>query len=131
MGIERRKFPRVNAKYQINVVCTGEVIQGEPPRYVFHTYTENISEGGIKIVLEREVKVGSLLELELFITGKESLPIKCKGVVVWTKKSNLEGTKPDLFQTGIQFSDLKSPVYSKLLKDVINYYLGNKTEDKE
>ena len=131
MGEERRKFPRVNVKYQINVICTGEVIQGYPQYYIFHTYTENISEGGIRVILEKEVKVGSLVELELFITDKESLPIKCKGVIIWTKKANPEGTKPDLFHTGIQFTDLTSSVYRKLLGDVISYYLDNKSEDKK
>ncbi len=123
---ERRKFPRADVKYEINVICTGEVIQGKPQNYIFHTYTENLSEGGIRVTLEKEVKVGSLVELELFITDKESLPIKCHGVIVWTKKTNPEGTKPDLFQSGIQFQDLTNPVYRKLLGNVINYYLDNK-----
>lgn len=128
---ERRRFSRVNAKYQINVICTGEVIQGHPKYYIFHTYTENICEDGIRVILEREIKVGSLLELELFISDKESLPIKCNGVVIWTKKANPEGTKPDLFHTGIQFADLTSTIYRKLLGDVISYYLDHKSEDKK
>ena len=125
---ERRKSPRVNAKYPINVICTGEVIEGNPQHYIFHTYTDNISEGGIRAILEKEVKAGSLVDLELFITDKESLPIKCKAVIAWTKKANPEGTKPDLFHTGIQFQDLRNPVYRKLLGDVISYYLDNKSE---
>lgn len=131
MSEEKRKFTRVDAKYQINVICTGEVIQGNPQSYIFHTYTENISEGGIMAVLEKEVKAGSLVKLELFVTDKESLPIKCNGVVIWTKKVNPEGTKPDLFHTGIQFTDLTNPVYRKLLGDVISYYLDDKSEDKK
>ena len=130
MDKDRRKFPRVNVKYLINVVCTGEVVQGQPRHYVFRTFTENISEGGIRVVLEKEIKIGSVVELELFITDKESLPIECKGTVVWTNKANPEGVKPDLFQTGIQFSNLTSSVYRKLLRDVINYYLSSPPEDK-
>lgn len=129
MSEERRQFPRVSVKYQINVICSGEVIQGEPQHYVFHTYTENISEGGIRFILEKEVKAGSLVNLELFISDKESLPIKCTGVVAWTKKANPEGTKPDLYHMGIQFTDLTNPVYRKLLKEVINYYLDKKSVD--
>ena len=131
MAKERRRFPRVNAKYPINVICTGEVIQGHPQNYIFHTYTENVSEAGIMVILEREVKVGSWVDLELFITAKESLPIKCHAVIIWAKKANPEGTKPDLFHTGIQFIDLTSPVYRKLLGGVISYYLDNKSEDKK
>ena len=131
MSEERRGFPRVSVQYPKNVICIGEVIQGHPQNYIFHTYTESISEGGMKITLEKEVKAGSLVELELFISDKESLPIKCNGVIVWTKKTNPEGTKPDLFHTGIQFKDLTNPVDRKLLKGVINYYLDNKSKDKK
>lgn len=128
---ERRAFPRANLKYDINVVCTGEVIEGTPKAYIFHTYTENISEGGIKLILEKEIAVGSSIELELFISGKESLPIKCTGVIVWNKRANPEGTKPDLFHTGIRITDLNSPVFRRLLKEVINYYLIEHPEEKE
>jgi len=131
MNEERRKFPRVTVKYQINVKCSGEVIKGDPQFYIFHTYTENISEGGMKIILEKEIKVGSLVELQLFVTEKESLPIQCNGVVVWNKKANPEGTKPDLFHMGIQFTDLINPVYRKLLGEVISCYLDKEKEDKK
>lgn len=131
MLVERRKFPRANIKYPINVICTGEVMQGRPQYYIFRTYTENMNKDGIKVMLEKEVKAGSLVELELFITDRESLPIKCNGVIIWTQKANPEGTKPDLFHTGIQFTDLTNPIYLKLLGDVISYHLDNKSEEKK
>ncbi|MFA4933961.1 MAG: PilZ domain-containing protein [Candidatus Omnitrophota bacterium] len=125
---ERRKFLRVNVKYQINVKCSGQVIKGDPQCYTFHAYTENISEGGMKIILEKEIKVGSLVELQLFITDKEALPIQCNGVIIWNKKANPEGTKPDLFHTGIQYTDLVNPVYLKFLREVISCYLDKEAE---
>jgi Tfp pilus assembly protein PilZ len=131
MNGEKRKFPRVNAKYQINVICVGEVVKGTPQNYIFHTYTENISQGGIKVILEKEVKVGSSVKLELFITDKESLPVSCNDVVIWSRKANPEGTKPNIFHTGIQFVDLTNPIYCKLLTDMISYYLDNKSEGKK
>jgi c-di-GMP-binding flagellar brake protein YcgR len=131
MPEERRKFTRVNAKYQVNVKCSGQVIKGDPQRYIFNAYTENISEGGMKIILEREIKVGSLIDLQLFITDKESLPIQCNGVIIWNKKANPEGTKPDLYHTGIQFTELTNAVYRKFLKEVISCDLGKETEDKK
>ena len=90
-----------------------------------------MGKGGINVILENEVKAGSLVKLELFITDKESLPIKCNGIIIWTKKANPEGTKPDLFRTGIQFVDLTNPTYRKLLEGVISYHLANKSEDKK
>ena len=131
MAKERRQFTRVNAKYPINVICAGEVIEGHPQHYIFRTYTKNISQGGIKVILEQEIKVGSEVELELFITDKESLPIQCSGVIAWNKKANPEGTKPDIFHTGIQYADLINPVYLKLLREVISCYLDRETEDKK
>jgi Tfp pilus assembly protein PilZ len=120
---ERRVFPRAYLKYKINIICEGTVILGGPKDYIFHTYTENIGEGGIKVVLEKELKLGSLLKLELFITSKKMLPIECKGMVVWTKKINPQGTKPDLFATGIKFIELSSSVGGQLITDIVNRYL--------
>ncbi|TRZ94982.1 PilZ domain-containing protein [bacterium] len=103
---EERKFPRANVKFKIKVICEGTVILGEPQNYTFHTYTESIGEGGVKVILEKELKIASLVKLELFITSKKTFPIKCKGIVVWTQRVNPEGTSPDLFETGIQFIEL-------------------------
>lgn len=128
---ERRKFPRINVKYKINIICEGEVILGYPAGYVFHTYTENLSEGGIRVMLEAQLKVGSLIKLELFLTTKESFPIEYKGIVVWTKQKNPKGTKPDLFDTGIQFLDFTSNVYRQLLTNVIKHYLEREGKNEQ
>ncbi len=122
---ERRKFSRAHVKYKINIICEGTVILGGPKDYIFHTYTEDIGEGGIKVILEKELVVGSLLKLELFITSKKVLPIECKGMVVWTKKTNPQDTKPDLFATGIQFVDLDGSSFgNQLITNIVNRYLN-------
>ncbi|MDD2689027.1 MAG: PilZ domain-containing protein [Candidatus Omnitrophica bacterium] len=126
---ERRKFPRAEIKYRINIICEGSVILGEPKDFIFHTYTENISEGGIKVVLEKELKTASLVKLELYITTKKSLPIKCKGIVVWSKKTNPEGTKPDLFITGFQFLELEKRDQD-VIGSIVNRCLGEKLKNK-
>jgi len=101
---ERRRFQRASIRYKINIICEGSVMIGEPKDYTFRTYTENIGQGGIKVVLEKQLRPASLVKLELFITAK--VPLKCKGLIIWNKKINPKGTKPDLFDTGIQFIDL-------------------------
>lgn len=121
---ERRKFPRVDVKYKINIICDGSVILGAPQDYTFHTYTENIGLGGIKVVLEKELRVGSLLKLELFIRSKKTFPVLCKGMVVWVQKANPQGTKPDLFAVGIKFLDLCGSMEAQLISDIVNSYLG-------
>ena len=122
---ERRKFPRANVKYEVNIVCEGSVILGAPKNYSFHTYTENISEGGLKVILEKELETGSLLKLELFLSDSKSMPVKCKGMVVWTKKANPEGTSPDLFGTGIQFIELNTVSGYTLISGIVKKYLEN------
>lgn len=119
---ERRKFPRAEIKYRINIICEGSVILGEPKNFIFHTYTENIGEGGIKVILEKELKTASLVKLELYITTKKSLPIKCKGIVVWSKKANPEGTRPDLFITGFQFLELEKRD-QEVIGNIVNRFL--------
>ncbi len=120
---ERRRFPRADVKYKINIICEGSVIVGGPRDYTFHTHTENIGEGGIKVILEKELIIGSLLKLELFITSKKIMPIRCKGTVIWTKKINPQDTKPDLFDIGIQFLDFDSSFGRQLIADIVNCYL--------
>ncbi len=128
---ERRIFIRVNGKHPINVICSGEVVKGFPEHFIFRTFTENLSEGGIKVILEKEVKVGSLVKLELFITDKESMPVICDGLIVWTKKANPEGVRPEIYHTGIKLLNLTNPVDHNFLVEVVNFYLSKKSEEKK
>lgn len=117
---ERRRFPRATVRYKINIICEGEVILGTPKDYTFHTHSENISEGGIKVLLEKELKIGSLIKLQVFITS--GVPIDCKGIITWNKKVNPELTKPDVFETGIQFIELDDDdqaIISNVVKKVL------------
>ncbi len=123
---DRRKFPRVDVKYSVNIICEGTVIIGEPRDYTFHTYTENLSEGGVKVILEQRLKISSLVQLELFIGDKKTPPIKCKGSVVWVDKINPDGTKPDLFATGIQFVDFRSHIDQESIGNLVRHFLGKK-----
>ena len=126
---ERRKFPRVDIRYKINIICQGAVIMGEPQGFVFHTYTENISESGIRVILEKEVQVASLVKLELYITSRSLSPIRCNGIVVWSKRANPEGTKPDLFNTGIQFIELDKADQDSI-GGIVNGYLEDNNPDQ-
>lgn len=114
---ERRKSSRAELKYIINVICDGMVLLGDLNEFTFHTYTENICVGGLKVVLERQLHVGTLVRLEVFVTP--GAPIICKGIIVWTKKINPSETRPDLFETGIQFIELDAMGQS-ILSDLIN-----------
>jgi hypothetical protein len=117
MQDERRKYPRAKLRYKITVICEGKVLLGTPNDYVFHTCSEDLSEIGVMVKLERRLTNASIIKLRLFVT--EKTPFECKGSIVWTKKVNPENTKPDIFETGILFVELdyiEQEIIGKLVK---------------
>ena len=104
MQNEKRKHPRIRLKYKITIICKGKVLFGAPEDYVFHTFSENLSEDGVMVKLEQQLSAAAIVRLSLFVT--ENVPFECKGSIAWTKKVNPQNTKPDIFETGIRFIEL-------------------------
>jgi len=104
MQKEKRKYPRIRVKYKITIVCEGKVLFGTPEDFVFHTFTENLSEAGVMVNLEQQLSDAAIVKMRLFVT--KDVPFECKGSIAWTKKVNPENTKPDIFATGIRFIEL-------------------------
>jgi len=101
---ERRKFIRVN--------CPCKVILHNPER-VLDTHTENISAGGIRVILNHEVKEHDLVGLEIYLIAE---PVKCEGRIVWVITHRGE------FDTGIEFyeiSDKDRFVVDEYIKRVV------------
>lgn len=100
-GLNRRKFPRVN--YPCLVVIRND---SEDDNDVILTHTENVGIGGICVILKKDVKLFSFvdLELDLLDLGEH---IKCKGKVVWNvQRKGDEKTKPLFYDIGIEFESL-------------------------
>jgi hypothetical protein len=116
---EKRKSPRAVIQSILHMACNGRAIIGDPCDYNFHSCAQNIGEGGLKVSLGREVKKGTLLELELFVT--EKMPLKCKGTVIWCRKSARDG----MFDTGIEFTDI-DPFYRKMVKNLTETFISKK-----
>lgn len=96
IGPEKRKFPRA--------LFPCRVVVGHPHKIV-SSYTENISEDGIKVVLDIELEPLSIVGLELFMEKGE--PILCKGKVVWVEaKANPAQAFEILYHTGIALTDI-------------------------
>jgi len=57
---ERRKFIRVN--------CPCKVVLHNPER-IIDTHTENISAGGVRVILREEVNEHDMVGLEIFLTS--------------------------------------------------------------
>jgi len=83
-GKERRFFSRVDlirrARYKISGLTSIEC------------FTQNISEGGICLLLGEELFPGMTIRVEFALPGKEPKLIKSYAVVVW-QKEYLTGAK--------------------------------------
>ncbi len=115
-GDERRRSPR--APFPCKIVV------GSPIRLLV-SHVENISEGGIRVLLEEKLSNFVNVGLELFVEKEK--PIKCKGKVMWVQERiNPIQQTPVIFDTGIQFINLsvEDKQYLKKLIDTV-------MEDKE
>lgn len=99
-GINQRKFPRVSYKCLIR-------INKDSGQELIDTFTENVGAGGICVVVDRDLGLFEKVDLEIFLTDSDE-PIKCGGSVVWVVKRHAKsGGELELFDTGIEFVDIK------------------------
>ncbi|MFH1338742.1 MAG: PilZ domain-containing protein [Candidatus Omnitrophota bacterium] len=92
-GEEKRKFPRV--------IFPCRIVIGSPIRLLV-SHTENIGEGGIRVILEEKLSAHTMVGLEIYVEKEK--PIKCKGKVRWIgEKVNPLDRESLLFDTGIEF----------------------------
>jgi len=98
MVIEKRKFPRAD------IICKISTVYGERP-LVLESHTENIGEGGIRVILAQKLNVTTTVDLDLFLSKNEAR-INCKGEVVWANEMRPQGVTPHLYDTGIKFTEI-------------------------
>lgn len=93
---DRRKFPR--AAFPCKIML-------DSPIRLLVSHTENLSEGGIRVILEE--KLNSFANVGMEIHLEKSRPIKCKGRVMWVmEKINPLEKQATLYDTGIQFTNI-------------------------
>ena len=99
-GINRRKFPRGNYKCLISIKkrLTSKIISTE---------TENIGAGGICVMIKDDLGLFQGVDLELYIGTGDNPPVKCGGTVVWAVKKSQAKKGEHLFDTGIEFIDIR------------------------
>ena len=96
-GRNRRKFPRVLFP------CLIKIRGDKNAKDVLLTHTENLSIGGVRVILKNSVSMGAVIdvEIDLMDTGEH---LSCKGKVVWSeKRKSTESVKPNFFDIGIEF----------------------------
>lgn len=99
-GINRRKFPRANYKCLITIKrrLTSKTIS---------TQTENIGAGGICVIIKEDLGLFQGVDLEIFIESENTPPMKCGGTVVWVVKKTSSKKGVYLYDTGIEFIDMR------------------------
>lgn len=99
-GVSRRRFPR--AEYP----CLITVRKNTPPQQAVLTHTENISVGGVRVIIAK--KIGVLTEVDIEIDLKDTLPtILSKASICWIEEISLgEVGKSPRYDIGIKFIGL-------------------------
>lgn len=115
MGEERRRFPRLPISVDIGAKHSNLPL--------IKAKTLDISVGGIRLFLPRQLPKGNVMELKM------NLPfplVIARGEVAWTKEVETEEGKS--FQTGIELSDgFISANYTKMKGFVHNIIRASKT----
>ena len=98
-GINKRKAVRVSFE------CT-VIVKKARSSLTFNSTTEDISMGGIRVILEKELLRNTPVELELSLP--DDLPAaKCTGKITWsTRRDKYTNKKASQFDTGIEFSEV-------------------------
>jgi hypothetical protein len=145
-GIDRRQFPR--AEYP----CLITIRKYTPPPISILSHTENISEGGVRVILDHKIEVNTEIDLEIDL--KDALPnIASRGTIRWVKEvahaqeqhsaegKNVKTFKgsvswveeipparkglPPRFDTGIQFLALKEDDQRRI-SELVETLLGKR-----
>ncbi|MCA9393514.1 MAG: PilZ domain-containing protein [Candidatus Omnitrophica bacterium] len=113
-GLDRRKFPRV--KYPCLVI----IKNGEgDDKEVILSHTENIGIGGVCVILKKNIKMFTQVEIELDLLDMGD-HIKCNGKIVWNVQRKSDAKKKPLFyDVGVEFESLPDDD-KKRIEDVVS-----------
>ena len=122
-GKERRQHSRVTQCLQV----VYSVMKKALPNTA-NGKTMDISEGGLKLLLDEKLPLGSFLNLKISLPGSAQ-PAEVSGSVVWTEDA------PDIkdpsgkrfFYSGIKFTSIKDPSGKKFLDYVRSLIPGRKS----
>jgi|GEM_PF-384081 c-di-GMP-binding flagellar brake protein YcgR len=96
-GRDKRQFIRASFPCKVTIYT--------PQRRVLNIYTQDLSEGGMRIICEEKLEISSLVGLRVYL-DKETA-VDCQGRIVWVLE------KPDslietsfLYDTGVEFYDM-------------------------
>jgi len=113
---EKRKYARINISSKINFSII-ETDEDEAPSKRFRATGKNIGVEGILCTSDKELKPGTLLDLEIFLPEKID-PVYLEGEVRWCKLSGGKTKKSKLYDLGIKFLSIDKTHVLSLIKYV-------------
>ena len=118
--IDRRRFLRIKFPFTMHLYPTGE-----PP---ISAYAEDISPGGIRVTVHQELKVSSLVDLEIYVKLR---PVVCKGKVVWINKRESEFLEGEIFfDIGMELQGLE-PEGAEAIKERLEKVIDERRKREE
>ena len=123
-GLNRRKFPRANFP------CLVVVKKSQDKEEALLTHTENISIGGVCVMLKIDLKIFCPVEVELDLLDFED-HVRCKGKVVWNvHRKDDNPHKPLFYDVGIEFMDLETH-FQKRIDDAVKHIVAHQEIDSQ
>jgi len=105
-GSERRIATRVPFPCKIMI---------SSPIRLLVSHTENVSEGGLRVMLEEKLAPFTMVGIELYVDKQK--PIKCKAKVAWVKEiMNPVAREATMYDTGFKFVEMNDFDKHYLLK---------------
>lgn len=117
-GLNRRKFPRAKFPCLLKLTASDHTVD------TVLTHTENISVGGVCVIIKMGLERSVSMTLELDLMDGEDV-IRCKGQVIWViRRKAIEDVKPSYYDTGIEFVDIRED-YRKRVEKLVEVLFKN------
>ena len=107
-GRERRRDSRITEEDKVLIEL---LTNGQPPadRTIINALTRDVSAGGVRLLANVLLPVGTLLKVEVVLSGRRRV-VHATGIVRWARPVYEE----ELFEIGIEFTNI-SPDEKMLL----------------
>jgi Tfp pilus assembly protein PilZ len=111
-GEDRRQFARVMYP------CMVKIISSDQSKTEMLTHTENIGQGGLCIIIKKEIKLFTPVAMEVDLLDMSD-HIHPKGKVVWSvRRKSEEEVKPLFYSIGIEFTQMSKTDHDHLQRNL-------------
>ena len=84
------------------------------PELAFESLTRDICAGGVFIITDQTLPLGSPIDLEISFSAQDPV-LHCRGRIAWVNAGQLETFPPGF---GVEFVDEDEPALRRLLRDL-------------